>query len=44
MFNYIVRLLVYGAVTLVALSMFVFMLLQSSGGGPLDRLKSNPRI
>jgi peptide/nickel transport system permease protein len=44
MFNYVVRRLVYGVVTLVALSIIVFSLLQMSGGGPLDRLKSNPRI
>ncbi len=44
MFNYVVRRLVYGFVTLVALSIIVFTLLQASGGGPLDRLKSNPRI
>jgi peptide/nickel transport system permease protein len=43
-FNYVVRRLVYGAVTLIALSMIVFGMLQMSGGGPLDRLKSNPRI
>jgi peptide/nickel transport system permease protein len=44
MFNYIVRRLVYGFVTLIALSMIVFSLLQASGGGPLNRLRSNPRI
>ena len=44
MFNYIVRRLVYGLVTLIALSIIVFSLLQMSGGGPLNRLKSNPRI
>ena len=44
MFNYIVRRLVYGLVTLVALSIIVFSLLQMSGGGPLNRLRSNPRI
>ncbi len=44
MFNFVVRRLAYGFVTLVALSIIVFALLQMSGGGPLDRLKSNPRI
>ncbi len=44
MFNFVVRRLVYGVITLVALSVIVFTLLQLSGGGPLDRLKSNPRI
>ncbi|MDH3190325.1 MAG: ABC transporter permease [Acidimicrobiia bacterium] len=44
MFNYIVRRLVYGLVTLIALSIIVFSLLQMSGGGPLNRLRSNPRI
>src|SRR5665811_2350862 len=44
MFNYVVRRLVYGFVTLLALSIIVFSMLQMSGGGPLDRLKSNPRI
>jgi peptide/nickel transport system permease protein len=41
---YITRRLVYGLVTLLALSMIVFGLLQASGGGPLDRLKLNPRM
>jgi peptide/nickel transport system permease protein len=36
--------LVYGLVTLLALSIIVFSLLQASGGGPLDRLKLNPRM
>jgi peptide/nickel transport system permease protein len=36
--------LVYGLVTLLALSVIVFTLLQASGGGPLDRLKLNPRM
>jgi peptide/nickel transport system permease protein len=31
-------------VTLLALSMIVFGLLQASGGGPLDRLRLNPRM
>jgi peptide/nickel transport system permease protein len=44
MFNFVVRRLVYGIVTLIALSVIVFTLLQNTGGGPLDRLKSNPRI
>ena len=44
MLQYIVRRLVYGAVTLLALSIIVFTLLQNTGGGPLDRLKANPRI
>lgn len=44
MFNYVVRRLVYGFVTLLALSIIVFSMLQMSGGGPLDRLKQNPRI
>ncbi|MEE8331301.1 MAG: ABC transporter permease [Acidimicrobiia bacterium] len=44
MFNYIIRRVVYGIVTLIALSIIVFSLLQMSGGGPLNRLKSNPRI
>ncbi|MEN8233873.1 MAG: ABC transporter permease [Actinomycetota bacterium] len=41
---YITRRLVYGLVTLLALSMIVFSLLQASGGGPLDRLRLNPRM
>jgi len=41
---YITRRLVYGLVTLLALSVIVFSLLQASGGGPLDRLKLNPRM
>ena len=44
MLAYITRRLVYGLVTLLALSMIVFALLQASGGGPLDRLKLNPRM
>lgn len=44
MLAYIVRRLVYGLVTLLALSIIVFSLLQASGGGPLDRLKLNPRM
>ncbi|HZJ48892.1 MAG TPA: hypothetical protein VFD97_07650 [Acidimicrobiia bacterium] len=44
MVAYIARRVVYGLVTLLALSMIVFMLLQLSGGGPLDRLKLNPRM
>ncbi len=34
----------YGLVTLLALSVIVFSLLQMTGGGPLDRLKLNPRM
>jgi peptide/nickel transport system permease protein len=41
---YIIRRIVYGIVTLFALSMIVFSLLQASGGGPLDRLKLNPKM
>ena len=44
MLAYITRRLVYGLVTLLALSMIVFSLLQMTGGGPLDRLKLNPRM
>jgi peptide/nickel transport system permease protein len=44
MLAYITRRLVYGMVTLLALSVIVFSLLQASGGGPLDRLKLNPRM
>ena len=44
MLAYITRRLVYGMVTLLALSVIVFTLLQASGGGPLDRLKLNPRM
>ena len=44
MFNFVIRRLVYGVITLLALSVIVFTLLQLSGGGPLDRLKANPRI
>jgi peptide/nickel transport system permease protein len=44
MLAYITRRLVYGLVTLLALSVIVFTLLQASGGGPLDRLKLNPRM
>ncbi len=44
MLAYITRRLVYGLVTLLALSVIVFSLLQMTGGGPLDRLKLNPRM
>ena len=44
MFAYIIRRLVYGIVTLFALSLVVFALIQFSGGTPLDRLKLNPRM
>jgi len=43
-FAYIIRRLVYGIVTLFALSLVVFVLIQFSGGSPLDRLKLNPRM
>jgi peptide/nickel transport system permease protein len=43
-FAYIIRRLVYGIVTLFALSLVVFVLIQFSGGTPLDRLKLNPRM
>jgi peptide/nickel transport system permease protein len=41
---YITRRLVYGLVTLLALSIVVFSLLQLGGGSPLDRLRINPRM
>ena len=44
MLAYIIRRLVYGAVTLLALSIVVFFLIQAGGGSPLDRLKGNPRM
>jgi len=44
MMQYVVRRLVYGLITLLALSIITFTLLQNTGGDPLDRLKSNPRI
>ncbi len=44
MLAYIVRRLVYGAVTLLALSIVVFFLIQAGGGSPLDRLRGNPRM
>lgn len=44
MLAYITRRLVYGMITLLALSVIVFSLLQMTGGGPLDRLKLNPRM
>jgi len=44
MLAYIVRRLVYGAVTLLALSLVVFFLIQAGGGSPLDRLRGNPRL
>lgn len=43
MFNYVIRRLVYGVITVFALSIIVFWLLQNTGGDPLDRLKANPR-
>ena len=44
MLAYITRRLVYGLVTLLALSIVVFSLLQLGGGSPLDRLRINPRM
>ena len=44
MFQYVVRRLVYGLITLLALSIITFTLMQNTGGDPLDRLKANPRI
>ena len=44
MLAYIIRRLVYGIVTLLALSIVVFFLIQAGGGSPLDRLKGNPRM
>ena len=44
MFAYIIRRLVYGVVTLLALSIVVFFLIQAGGGSPLDRLRGNPRM
>lgn len=44
MLAYITRRLVYGMITLLALSVIVFSLLQMTGGGPLDRLKLNPQM
>jgi peptide/nickel transport system permease protein len=44
MLAYITRRLVYGLVTLLAQRVIVFTLLYNSGGGPLDRLKLNPRM
>ncbi len=44
MLAYITRRLVYGLVTLLALSIVVFSLLQFGGGSPLDRLRINPRM
>ncbi|MEX2323473.1 MAG: ABC transporter permease [Acidimicrobiia bacterium] len=42
--QYVLRRLVYGIVTVIALSVITFTLLQNTGGTPLDRLKANPRI
>jgi ABC-type dipeptide/oligopeptide/nickel transport system permease component len=42
--GYIIRRLVYGVVTLLALSIVVFTVIQLGGGSPLDRLRQNPRI
>ncbi len=44
MLAYILRRLVYGIITLLALSVVVFTLIQLGGGSPLDRLKGNPRM
>src|SRR3989304_2384987 len=44
MFQYVVRRLVYGIITLIALSVITFWLMNSTKGDALDRLKSNPRI
>lgn len=44
MLAYIIRRLVYGLITLLALSAVVFALLQLGGGSPLDRLRGNPRM
>jgi len=44
MLQYVIRRLVYGLITLLALSIITFTLLQNTGGDPLDRLKANPRI
>ena len=44
MLQYVVRRLVYGLITLLALSIITFTLLQNTGGDALDRLKTNPRI
>jgi len=41
---YITRRLVYGVITLLALSIIVFTLVQLGGGSPLDRLRLNPRM
>ena len=43
MFAYIVRRLTYGAITLVALSFIVFVLMQAAGD-PLARLFGNPLL
>ncbi len=44
MLAYVIRRLVYGLITLLALSAVVFTLLQLGGGSPIDRLRLNPRI
>ena len=43
MLQYVVRRLVYGVITLIALSVITFWLMNNTGGDALDRLKSNPR-
>jgi peptide/nickel transport system permease protein len=42
--QYVVRRLVYGLVTVIALSVITFTLMQNTGGDPLTRLRLNPRI
>ncbi|HSJ28357.1 MAG TPA: ABC transporter permease [Acidimicrobiia bacterium] len=44
MLAYIIRRLVYGLITVLALSVVVFFLIQAGGGSPLDRLRGNPRM
>ena len=44
MLQYVVRRLVYGVITLIALSVITLWLMNSTKGDALDRLKSNPRV
>lgn len=44
MLQYVIRRLVYGLVTIIALSIITFTILQNTGSNPLDRLTLNPRI
>lgn len=44
MLSYLTRRVVYGLATLAALSVIVFTLMQTTGGSPVDRLKTNPRV